>query len=451
MASSKQLESWSNDLAVAAKTLCDRRQSDDDASMSHLAMTTTNMITRESDGAKRNIFAMPGRMQTHSAEPTEFIQQLAHQNQLLACLKWLGEFQVLACIPLSGSIPIKEAADLAAVPETQLCRIVRMTATAGFLHEPDPGHIAHTALSAPFVTNLSFLDAAMFLAETAVPTALHMATATQRHGQICSSGKSAYSIAFNTSQPFELACVERARLQRQWAAYRSLAGDMDDCLIELLKRLNWWSLGNACIVDACAYSTKAATALAEAYPSLRFVVQMKEPASDGNGTIGAGQGETWDGRITVQKRMPGAVQMVSDAAVYIIRLSTPSPCHTTNILAELNAHLGVLRANALSTLILAPQLLPEPGTVDPVIESMARLRDLSRLQLTNECSLELDELIKMINSVHDGMGRLVVINKIRSGKSATAALGVRYQAYVDDSANQTAYDAEASSRKISVS
>ena len=161
----------------------------------------------------------------------------------------MGEFQALACIPLSGSIPAKEVADLTGVPETQLCRVVRMTATAGFLHEPQPGHIAHTALSAPFVTNLSFLDATMFLAETAAPTALHMATATQRYGHVESPSDSAYSIAFNTSQPFQLACVERTRLQRQWSAYRRCTGDMDDSVTELLGRLNWRSLGSACIVD----------------------------------------------------------------------------------------------------------------------------------------------------------------------------------------------------------
>lgn len=78
------------------------------------------------------------------------------QIQLLACL---GEFQVLACIPLKGSILAKDVADMAGVPETRLWRVVRITATASFLHESQPGHIAHTALSAPFVTNLSFLDA----------------------------------------------------------------------------------------------------------------------------------------------------------------------------------------------------------------------------------------------------------------------------------------------------
>lgn len=174
---------------------------------------------------------------------------LFFQNQLLACLQWLGEFQVLACIPLSGSVPAKDVADLAGVPETQLCRVVRMTATAGFLHEPQPGHVEHTALSAPFVTKPSFLDAAMFLAETAAPTALQMAVATQRYGHSSRPSETAYNLAFNTSLPFQSACEQRSKLQRQWPAYLRYAGDVDDSVTEVLTRLDWLSLGNACIVD----------------------------------------------------------------------------------------------------------------------------------------------------------------------------------------------------------
>lgn len=161
----------------------------------------------------------------------------------------MGQFQVFACIPLSGSIPTREVADLARVPETLLCRVVRMTATAGVLHEPQPNHIAHTALSTSFVADLSFLDATAFLSETAAPTALHMAAVTQRSGHLQFPGDSAYSIAFNTSQPFQVACREQTRLQRQWSAYRRCARDMDDSVIKLFGRLNWRSLGSACIVD----------------------------------------------------------------------------------------------------------------------------------------------------------------------------------------------------------
>ncbi|KAF2234845.1 O-methyltransferase family protein [Viridothelium virens] len=425
-----QLETWSNELVIAARTLSQHLRSDGTAST--LNPVINKVMLGEADRARQSILTIAARLQTLLVQPAEFLLHLASQNQLLACLKWLGEFQVLACIPLSGSIPAKEVADLAGVPETQLCRVVRMTATAGFLHEHRPGHIAHTVLSAPFVTNLGFLDATMFLAETVAPTALQMVSSTQRNKNSESTNDSAYSITFNTPQPFQMACVERTRLQRQWSAYQRCVGDMDDSITELLSRLNWRSLGSATIVDVCAHSTETAIALADMHPALHLIVQMVEPALNIDCTVDVGKVEDFDGRVTVQRRMLAAVQVVKDAAVYILRLTTPSPPLPARILAELRAHLGVLRANISATLILAPPMLPEPGAVDPNIEGLARLHDLSRLQLINECGLELDKLIEIINSVHDSRGRLAVANKLRSRSGVTVALAVRYQAYTDD-------------------
>lgn len=148
--------------------------------------------------------------------------------------------------------------------ETQLARIVRMTATAGFLSEPQPGYIAHTALSAPFVSNLSYLDAAMLLAETAAPAALHMTAATQRcmDGHSDRPEASAYSLAFNTSQTFQSAYEQRPRLHRQWLAYLRYTGAEDDGIIELLNGLDWFSLSSACIVDVSeAASTSSPTSM----------------------------------------------------------------------------------------------------------------------------------------------------------------------------------------------
>ena len=162
----------------------------------------------------------------------------------------MGEFQVLACIPLSGSVPVKDVADLAGVPETQLCRIARMMATAGFLREPEPGHLAHTTLSAPFVTKLFYLDAAMFLAHTAAPTALKMAAATKRQGASdLPAQETAYSLAFKTPQTFQATREQQVKLQRRWLAYARCEGDVNENVTELLSQLDWLSLGNACIVD----------------------------------------------------------------------------------------------------------------------------------------------------------------------------------------------------------
>ena len=156
---------------------------------------------------------------------------------------------MLAYIPLTGSVSIKDVAELTGVPEIQLCRTVRMTATAGFLYEPKPYHVAHTALSASFVTKLSYLDATMFLGETAAPVALHMAEATQRQDHSSQPSKSTYSLAFNTSQTFQSACEQRTKLQRQWSSYCQCVSDQDESVMELLSQLDWRSWGNACVVD----------------------------------------------------------------------------------------------------------------------------------------------------------------------------------------------------------
>lgn len=150
-----------------------------------------------------------------------------------------------------------------------------------------------------------------------------------------------------------------------------------------------------------------------------------------NGAFDSGKIDDFNGRITVHSRAPAATQLVKDAAAYIIRLTTPSTSLAAQIIPELNAHLSVLRSNRLATLILAPPLLPEPGTVDPDVEAMARLRDLCCLQLHNECELELDELIDMVTSVRDSRGQLVVVNKLRSSDGATMALGIKYHAFAD--------------------
>ena len=91
----------------------------------------------------------------------------------------------------------------------------------------------------------------------------------------------------------------------------------------------------------------------------------------------------------------------------------------------------MLRASSRATLVLTARLLPESGTVDPDIEAAARVRDLSLLQLANEREMEMLELMDILNSVTDSMGRLVLVNKLRSRNTATVALEIRYQAYAD--------------------
>ena len=141
-------------------------------------------------------------------------------------------------------------------------------------------------------------------------------------------------------------------------------------------------------------------------------------------------------RITIQKRVQATLQCVEGAAVYVLRLPSPSPTVPPRslppqITAELKAHLGVLRNSSTSRLILTARLLPETGNVDAEVAAMARLRDLSLLQLANDHELEMLEFVNMLNGVGDDVGRLVLVNKLCTWNNATVAFEVRYQAYAN--------------------
>ena len=150
---------------------------------------------------------------------------------------------MLTCVPVCGSVPLRDVAELTGVPEMQLRHVVRMMATAGFLHEPEPDHVAHSPLSAPFVSKPAFLDAAMFLSEIAAPAAMKMAAASH-------SKASAYNVATDSPVPFATASEQKSKLQRQWTAYQQYGmGDVYSSMIDVLTRLNWAKLGSALIVE----------------------------------------------------------------------------------------------------------------------------------------------------------------------------------------------------------
>ena len=397
---------------------------------------------------------------------------------------------MLACIPLSGSVTFEGVADLVDVPAAQLRSVVRMTATAGFLrlHHPagegDQDQVAHTALSAPFVTDLSCLDAVMFLAETAAPAALHMTAATknlQRSSATVDESKGSspslvpYNVAFNTEQSFQATCAQQTKLQRQWPAYLrcitgmgesttgASSGD-DSETVELLTRLNWTSLGSASVVYAGAASVSIATTLAALYPKLNIIVQSGESISP---TTAASSS-----RITMQERSPGAQQTIRDAAVYILQLPSPSHWDTcimpassseqrqgpasgsgkplaqstlpSCIQAELRGHLGVLRAKPSATLLVLVRscVLPESGSADLNVEAAVRLHGLASLQLglSNHDSrqqqpqprwLDMAELVRLVEGVEDGAGRLAVVNKLRARTSAAVVVNIKYQPFAN--------------------
>ena len=156
-------------------------------------------------------------------------------------------------MPLSGSISIEGLADLADVPEPILSRVVRMTATAGFFLEPLAGFVAHTPLSASFMTELSYFDAVMYLANNVAPSALDLTSVLHKlDGPVQSSSRrsmtSSSASVFSSEPSFASACADDPQLSRRRLAYQNSVAVLDDSLTSLLDQMNWQSLGNSTIV-----------------------------------------------------------------------------------------------------------------------------------------------------------------------------------------------------------
>lgn len=136
------------------------------------------------------------------------------------------------------------------MPAEQLARVIRMTATASFLHEPQPGCVAHTPLSAQFVTRPSLQDAVTFICDTAVPSALHMIEATRLSAQSPNTSLSAYNVVSQSPVSLASECERQPKLKRQMTAFQRLSQkELDGSVTTVLSTLDWHNLGTATIVE----------------------------------------------------------------------------------------------------------------------------------------------------------------------------------------------------------
>lgn len=171
------------------------------------------------------------------------VTDAARQIQLLASLQWLCSFQVLACIPIEQPTTFDDVAELASVPKCQLIRIARITAMAGFLHEPEPGHIVHSALSAQFVLEPYSLDALLFVSDIASPTSMQMTRATRISGEIDKLDQTPYQLLFHATSKSAVDVKRR----RQHAAFNRLSAYT--YVTDLPSIYDWSALGAGTVVE----------------------------------------------------------------------------------------------------------------------------------------------------------------------------------------------------------
>ncbi|KAF2209141.1 hypothetical protein CERZMDRAFT_100658 [Cercospora zeae-maydis SCOH1-5] len=363
--------------------------------------------------------------------PETFLWEIIKQAQLLACLKWLSKFEILAIVPAQGQVSYQDAADLADVSVEQLSRIVRFTATSGFLRETESGMLAHSRLSTEFAEKSSLLDATSFICDTAVPTSLRMADATRRNAVSQHSQHCAFQFVSPQSVSLQRACEDKPRLQRELAAFQSIQDTLiDQSTADVLLSSDWAKLRVATVVEVGARSTSTAYALAQKAPELHVIVQLREDAArqqSGPKDIALLR-QTAEGRVEVQERLPGSPQTIQDAAVYVLHfpgpsLTAPFSSLREHILRDLRVHFNVLRTNRSATLILVVRLLPDPAQHnDPDREAAARVQDLLLMQMANEREWDLQLLMELLDEVSDATGRMVITHNHSSREKHAAVV-----------------------------
>nr|POE56469.1 monodictyphenone cluster transcriptional coactivator mdpa [Quercus suber] len=353
------------------------------------------------------------------------LQDLARKVQLLGCLSWLHEFHVLACIPDNENTSFTDIAELANVPRVDLVKIVRMTATVGILQEPEPGYVAHSALSTHFLQKPLLLEIVSLLTKDIVPAILDMPQASRRRVDMCDDSQA----NGDQTQPTWLEKSEAdPRFQRRLAALHRWQSSLAlKGVAAAVLSLDWNTLGDhAVVVEVNAHNTALARSLLAEHPALQVTTQL-QPGQ---------RREVSSEHLNVQVRQLGGPQPMRTAAVFILRLSPPSPAIATHILrsqiiTELRIHFHVL-LNSPTTILLVLIPLPQDASqLDEDIHAFTQTQDLWQFQMTNEQALDTAELVGLINSTQDGKHRLVVSKRLSGRRDHDAVFEVHLRSHAD--------------------
>ncbi|KAJ5215000.1 hypothetical protein N7468_010679 [Penicillium chermesinum] len=408
------LEIYGNEFACAFRMIGPFCQSMD-TGPSTPAVSISKDVTENSHPGRRTKAATIEGLLGNS---NEVVQNTAKKVHVLAGIRWLSSLHVLIYLPLRGTIAVKNLAELAGVHEKELVRVVRLTATCGFLQETEPGKVSHTLLSNQFISQCRFKDTSIFLAESGIPRALWRSPMERDSTRPCEG-----------EHTLSKACRMGPAMWRQWAAFLQCTEHFDHRVTEFLTRLDWTSVGDCCIVEN-------ARVLSDLYPALQIIVQVEAISSDPGRPqapqAGIASFETYNPQITIQNRPLGTPQPVTDAAAYILHLP-PTACGSARsiVMMELHAYCTVLSRNRGGMLIATARMLPPPGTVDQEIEALARTRDLTCWQLGLDRDPEVSEVVDLVGSVGDAHGRLVVVDQPRTRDNVPVALAIKYQSWSD--------------------
>ncbi|KAF2230549.1 hypothetical protein EV356DRAFT_536266 [Viridothelium virens] len=338
------------------------------------------------------------RLLQFATDPRDYLPHLAANYQHLVCLKWLISLEVLKHIPLLGKVSYSQLASSADVPESQLKGVARMAMVHGFLHEPEPGTVAHSRSSALLVKDESFMNWARWMTNYSAPTAYQFPEATKRWGNTEAKNETAFNLAMDVRQPFFDHLRQQKEMNTMFSGYmRNVASTEGVSFKHLVNGFDWAKLpSGATVVDVGGSTGHGSIALAKQYPHLKFIVQdLPETIANAKKSLDSSD-VTLSSRIDFMAHDFFQRQPVTDADVYLLRMIIHDwpDAEATKILEHLKKSLNKPDARIL----IMDTVLPQPGTIPILQERQLRVRDLTMMQVFNAKEREIEDWKQLTRS-----------------------------------------------------
>ncbi|KAL9094170.1 MAG: hypothetical protein Q9165_003585 [Trypethelium subeluteriae] len=367
--------------------------------------------------ARQQLISSAADLQKLATEPAEFLQN-----------------QAIHHVPLGEQISYGKLANDAKVPEFQLRSVARMVMTSNLLCEPNPGHVAHNAVSALFVKDWKQLEWANFMTTVSMPAAAGFAEATRRWGVDDKQNHVAFCVGMKTDKwPFEY-WAQSKELSDRFARYMaSVQSSYSTSLEHLVNGFDWARLDKGVVVDVGGSTCSSTIALANAFPDLTFITQDLPDTVANAAKLLSAQTDSIGRRISARAYNFFTPQPIQDGDVYLFRMIMHD-WKKAECIAILRNQLKPLKAKPSARVLIMDTVLPPPGSISSVEEAILRVRDLAMIQSFNSTERDLTEFQELFGESKDEDGSLVLKNVIRPAGSVMSVLEVAYERFGERSA-----------------
>ncbi|KAJ2892177.1 uncharacterized protein MKZ38_010173 [Zalerion maritima] len=330
--------------------------------------------------ARLELIAATKELHDLALGPKEGLRYLAWDSVNSLSLQALWEFKVAEAVPLAGMISyedltkkVRELNDNLEIPMLNLRRFLRHAMTNRIFREPEKGYVAHTRSSRLLLQDDALASWVGFMSHDLWLPIANVVNAMKKWPASEESTETGVNLAYNQDLPwFDFIQKDQTFSKRYNLAMQAHGGGEGFAAKHTVDGYPWGELGDgATVVDLGGNQGYISTAIAEAFPKLKFIVQdtagMRTPETLGKVPDGLKD------RVSLTTHDFFTPQAVIGADVYFFRwiFHGFADKYCVKILKAL---VPALRKG--SKVVINDGALPEPLTAGYIEERSMRTMDL---------------------------------------------------------------------------